>query len=226
MSSIATDAVLKAYQKKNKLSDSEVKTLKVWANDVAYFETKGDPSKSQDSGGPGRGKYQYEMRGGRPLTRKNDKGEIVPIHYGAKTASNRFNTFEAENGSLPISKADRAELAKDDPDFSKLSSTTQDAVFFADHVYGKTKMVDIVKGKISPFDAYRKWHWAGDDKEVGNKQQRWQEEVVPTRDARMQAETEQRAQEAENRTVQEAVTANTFPQPAGMVGGFDPTRLV
>jgi hypothetical protein len=214
MSSIATDAVLKAYQKKNKLSDSEIKTLKVWANDVAYFETKGDPSKSQDSGGPGRGKYQYEMQG-------NRKGQ-----QGAKTASNRFNKFEAENGSLPISKTDRAELAKDDPDFSKLSSTTQDAVFFADHMYGKTKMVDIVKGKISPFDAYRKWHWAGDDKEVGNKQQRWQEEVVPTRDARMQAETEQRDQEAENRTVQEAVTANTFPQPAGMVGGFDPTRLV
>lgn len=118
-----------------------------WKEKVAEIESNNIPDRIQTSGGPGRGKYQYELEDG---------------GSGANnTAKNRLKALIGDD--LPgVSESDRAELNEADPDFSKLSEDLQDALFLADKQNDpKTKLDTLVTGQVTEADAWADWHWKG-----------------------------------------------------------------
>jgi len=160
MSSI-TNKVLKVEADSRKLGEAELTNLLGFARKVGEIESNNIPDRKQDDSekGIGRGKYQFEGKGG---------------SNAAKTAANRLKQWENKNEALPIPKADRVELSKDSPDFSKLSEDTQDALFFINLSVGEgIPFTDIAKGKVSNKEAWLKYHWAGSDEDRPAKESMW-----------------------------------------------------
>ena len=127
--------------------EAERLAFESWKEKVAEIESNNIADRVQTSGGPGRGKYQYELEEG---------------GSGANnTAKNRLKALIGDD--LPgVSEADRAELNKADPDFSKLSEDLQDALFLADKQNDpKTKLDTLVTGQVTEADAWADWHWKG-----------------------------------------------------------------
>jgi len=157
--------VLQVEADKRNLSSNDVLRLMDWADNVAQVESNKIATRTQGDSeqGIGRGKYQFE----------STKGSGA-----AKTAATRFFNWEKQNDVLEIPKEDREELYKEDPDFSKLSEETQDALFIIHHsLHPKTPLTDIAKGKVQQSEAWLKYHWAGNDKDKSSKQQQWYKEI-------------------------------------------------
>lgn len=143
------------------LEKEDLERLTDWANKVAVIESNNIPDRTQDDkeNGIGRGKYQFESAAGSGTN---------------KTARNRLKNWEKENGTLDIPKADRKELEKEDPDFSKLSEETQDIIFFIHHSkHELTPLTKIAKGTFDPKDAWIKYHWAGSPKDKAARETKW-----------------------------------------------------
>jgi hypothetical protein len=131
-------------------TDEEIQVLRQHANYVGNAESDNIPNRKQLGGGPGRGKYQYEIA-----------TENKPGQQGAKTAFNRYINLKNKYG-LPLTKKDIALSKEESPDFSTLSEDMQDAIFYADKAMGNMPVGDLVKGKLSHEDAWADYHWAGD----------------------------------------------------------------
>lgn len=130
--------------------EEEIARFESWKDAVAEIESNNIPDRKQSSGGPGRGKYQYELA-------KGGSGANT-------TAINRFKSLVGNNfAGLP--KEDIAVLKSKDPDFSMLSEDTQDAIFLADKVKAPNAALnDLVSGQVTLADAWADWHWKGDEK--------------------------------------------------------------
>jgi len=160
----AFQTVLGVEQQSRNLSVDDIDRLVAWASQVGEIESNNIPDRKQSDGGPGRGKYQYELDDG--------------VGAGANlTARQRLENWEKSRGvELPIPPEDRAILSSDNPDFSLLSEDTQDALFIVDKALAPDVPVsDIAQGNVDPMDAWIKYHWRGSDEEVAAKQQMWNE---------------------------------------------------
>ena len=171
MPTINYKTLLEKEAKKRKWTPEQVAVFEQWRNNVGQMESNNDPSVQQKGGGPGRGKYQYEV--------KSEKGSGANI-----SAVNRLKSYLSNNGlslsDLPYK--DHLELMTDNPDFSKLSSETQDMIFLADKALAKdTKLDDLVTGKISQEEAWAKWHWKGKDEDFQSKMKQWDRNVASVR---------------------------------------------
>lgn len=138
--------------------DAKWRTFWDWAARVAIIESNDNPEAVQQPSGPGRGKYQYELK-------KGGSGANL-------TARNRFYRLVDADVLEPTV---RRELNKLDPDFSKLPEETQDAIFLADkHFSPVTILGDLVRHKISFQDAWLDWHWMGAPEDRPSKVYMWQ----------------------------------------------------
>jgi len=149
------ELVLNAIQKdpKRNYSNEEISVLKRHADYVANAESDNIANRIQMGGGPGRGKYQYE------LSTENKSGQ-----QGAKTAVNRYINFKKDK-KLTLTEKDKQLMQDKNPDFSKLSEDMQDAIFYADKAMGKMPVTDLVKGNLSQEDAWADYHWSGNPEE-------------------------------------------------------------
>ncbi len=150
-----TELVLNAIQKDpdRNYTDEEISVLRRHADYVANAESDNIANRIQMGGGPGRGKYQYEL-----------STENKPGQQGAKTAVNRYIKFKKDK-KLTLTEEDKQLMQDKNPDFSKLSEDMQDAIFYADKAMGKMPITDLVKGNLSQEDAWADYHWAGNPKE-------------------------------------------------------------
>ena len=150
----------------------QVKMFEEWRYKVGQVESNNNPFVKQKGGGPGRGKYQYELAAG------GGSG-------ANKTAIKRFQQYLDQNSlSLDILPAkDRRVLFQKDPDFSRLSPETQDMIFLADKALAKeTDLNDLVTGNIKPEEAWAKWHWKGKKQYLPEKLDQWKRNVGETPD--------------------------------------------
>lgn len=165
---------------------TETNVFDTWRQSVARKEGfRGDPALLQKGGGPGRGKYQYEIGEG----------------MGADTARNHLIQYLKKNNlslkDLPAKDQEILDPKNKKPDFSKLSEDTQDMAFLADKVIGRLNTWDaeqgkflstkeapsmsldaLVKGNINYKDAWLNWHWKGSN--VKDREQRaasWDRDV-------------------------------------------------
>jgi LysM repeat protein len=140
-----------------------------WKNNVGKIESNNTPDQLQYEGGPGRGKYQYEVR-------DNPRGK-----NGSGAAEQAVNRLEALIGEdLPgVSEEEKKELKKGvNADFSKISEDVQDALFLADKAQdANTKMSSLFSGDLSERDAWLKWHWKGLEKDKQSKIDLWSREI-------------------------------------------------
>lgn len=155
------DVVIEKEAKGRELNNEDISNIRSFMRNVGEIESNNIPDRYQadreDSAG--RGKYQFE----------NDKGSNA-----AKTAANRLSQWEKQNGKLELSKEEREELSKPSPNFAKLSEDAQDALFLINlSVAPNVPFTDIAKGKIPQKEAWIKYHWAGSEKEVGEKERMW-----------------------------------------------------
>ena len=151
--------ILSAIQKDpdRNYTDEEIQVLQQHADYVSNAESDRIPDRIQMGGGPGRGKYQYE------ISTKNKPGQ-----QGAKTAVNRYINFKKDK-KLTLTKEDKQLMQNKNPDFSKLSEDMQDAIFYADKAMGNMPVGDLVKGKLSHENAWADYHWSGDPEERQDK---------------------------------------------------------
>ena len=147
--------ILDAIQKdpNRNYTDEEIEVLKQHADYVANAESDRIPDRIQMGGGPGRGKYQYEI-----VT------EDKPGQQGAKTAVNRYINLKNKYG-IPLTEEDMLLRQDENPDFSKISEDMQDAIFYADKAMGNMPVGNLVRGRLSHEDAWADYHWAGDPQE-------------------------------------------------------------
>jgi len=147
------EVILNQIQKNRNYTEEDLEKLREHSRLVGYAESDNIADRVQTGGGPGRGKYQYE------LSSKDKEGQ-----QGAKTAVNRYINFKQKN-KIPLTDKDLELMADKNPDFSKLSEDMQDAIFYADKAMGKLPVDDLVKGRLSQEEAWADYHWAGNPEE-------------------------------------------------------------
>lgn len=116
---------------------------------IGYHESRSNPKSLQLGGGPGRGKYQFE----------------IGKYQGGKTAANRAKRYYEDNGQdVPEWLKN---INKDDSvDASKLSESQQDILFLTNMLnHPKADLGDVIGGKKSVEDFWADFHWAGDSKD-------------------------------------------------------------
>jgi hypothetical protein len=126
------------------------KDYRLLMDKIGYHESKSDNKAVQAEGGPGRGKYQYEI------------GE----NRGANTAVNRLYGYYRDN-KLPIPKWVKNIPPGKSVDTSKLQGYQQDILFLADKMkHPKADFSKVINGEQSTTDFWLKNHWSGKDKDV------------------------------------------------------------
>jgi len=146
-------AVLEKIAAKKGWGGKEIRKFKHFAASVAQIESLNNPQAHQSGGGPGRGKFQFEIAAG--------KGS-----GGNKVAVNRYKNFVKDNPDFKdvMTEKEWAVLNSEDPDFSLLSGDAQDVMFYVNHyAHPRHKIDDTVSGKKSMRDAWLDYHWAGGD---------------------------------------------------------------
>lgn len=118
---------------------------------IAYHESARtlDPTIKQIGGGPGRGKYQFEM------------GK----HAGAITAAKRTKRYY-KNNNIPVPQWLEKASAGDDLDVSTLTGNQQDILFLGNmREHPKADFSKVWNGQESVTDFWANYHWAGDIKD-------------------------------------------------------------
>lgn len=148
-------------------------------NKIAYLESGLDPSIKQLSGGPGRGKYQFETGVGYEQVLDKD-GKPVKATY--KGTSNRIYYAAArtkkylEKLGKPVPKYISEIVKNQTGDASTLTETQQDILAIGDLRMGRVDLADFASGKITGKDIYIKDWWVGKDEEHKQKLiKRWDE---------------------------------------------------
>jgi hypothetical protein len=149
---------------KRSWTDDQVDRLKRFARTVAWLESNGNP-KAVQANGPGRGKYQYEIKEG---------------SGASSTARKRYENYYAKSKELPTEEENKF-LKDSDPDLTNYSEDLQDCIFYVNHYMGKTPMNDVVSGKITFEDAWIAYHWSGDKAEVPAKKAMYQRRVAESK---------------------------------------------
>ena len=152
---------------KNTRGNNVANALASHANQVAEIESKNNAKARQlikrnnefVPDGPGRGKYQYEMK-------------YAGGSNSNKTALTRYKQF-MKNNNLEIPKEYTNLLNKEDVDFSTLPERLQDDIFYADKNEGAIPLDDLATGKLTSEDAWLKYHWAGKEKDAASKRKMW-----------------------------------------------------
>tara|TARA_R110002167_G_scaffold294023_1_gene498681 strand:- start:62 stop:1009 length:948 start_codon:yes stop_codon:yes gene_type:complete len=128
--------------------------LKQYADEVKWQETRGaGPTTVQNNNGPARGSYQVEGSEG---SSRNE------------TILNRAMNFYKKYPDAPKSKEIEYALEQrgKDLDFSTLSESTQDALFFIDAERGTLPLDNLATGKLNSKTAWME-HWnQGPDRKV------------------------------------------------------------
>lgn len=155
------EQALDALAKSRGWGPAQCDMLRSYADQVAAVESDCNPTACQRGGGPGRGKYQFElMEGG----------------SGANAvARTRMMNFCYRHGvHLKFTEADQKVLESDDPDFSQLSEDAQDAIFIANaDRHPKMRLDDLVKGRLTFVDAWVRYHWAGGPEQEPARREHW-----------------------------------------------------
>jgi hypothetical protein len=136
----------------NKLIDNLIKQkggsrkdYRLLLDKIAYHESKSDPTATQQEGGPGRGKYQFE----------------VGDYKGANTAVNRtYVTLKKNNLKIPKWLEDI--YPNKSTDASKLKGYQQDMLFLGNMMeHPKADFKKVMDGGQSVKDFWADHHWAG-----------------------------------------------------------------
>jgi len=149
--------------KKKKWKPEGIQRVKDFLEKTAYVESKGVADSKQKGGGPGRGKYQFELGA------------------SSKSAKQRLRNWErSRQVKLPLSEQDEAELDKEAPDFSKLSERAQDALALINYTMKPSAdvMSKIADGTVDEGEVWADLHWAGDKKDKKDKLAQWDREVA------------------------------------------------
>lgn len=118
-------------------------------NKIAYHESAHtmDPTIEQQGGGPGRGKYQFEVG--------KDRGAI--------TAARRTKRYYESIGEEVPKWLEKASSG-DSLDVTKLNSEQQDILFLGNmRMHPKADFSKVWKGEETVQDFWANYHWAGDD---------------------------------------------------------------
>ena len=156
----AKQSVFDRFVEKKGLKPTDLKMLDAVLRRVGWVESKNTPDAVQESGGPGRGTFQFEL--------------------GASTDAlkTRLSNFESTYGSVKLSKEDRAALEAGD--MSKVSEDGQEALTLVDWTM-KTpgdEVGELARGNFNPKYFWAQFHWAGDKKDLGKKLAQWDREMV------------------------------------------------
>lgn len=112
---------------------------------IGFHESRLDPRAEQQGGGPGRGKYQFE----------------VGRYRGGKTAANRAIRYY-KNNNKPVPDWLKKLEKKDSVDASKLSSNQQDILFLTNMLgHPKADLGKVISGEQPVEDFWANYHWAG-----------------------------------------------------------------
>lgn len=126
------------------------KDYRLLMDKIGYHESKSDSKAIQKGGGPGRGKYQFE----------------VGDNKGANTAINRTYKYMQANGIKPPQWLNDAYKNKS-TDASKLKDYQQDIMFLGNMMgHPKADFKNVIDGKESTVDFWSKYHWAGKNKDL------------------------------------------------------------
>jgi hypothetical protein len=152
-------AVLTQIGERKGLKSEQVGRLDAALRRVAFAESKGDATAVQESGGPGRGKYQHEL--------------------GASTEalSQRLKNYEKVYGEVPLSDVDRKAL--EEGDMSKVSEDAQDALTLVGWVM-KTpgdEVGELARGNYKMGQFWLDYHWAGAEEDRQAKKEQWVREM-------------------------------------------------
>ena len=130
------------------MSEKENEALRNYMDFVSQIESNGVIDAKQNGGGPGRGKYQFELSQG------NENGSN-------RVALNRYkNMVERLKVQNPDKDLLDAANNKVNLDFSTLSEKQQDDLFIANFMeHEKTKLADLAEGKVDLFDLWVETHW-------------------------------------------------------------------
>jgi len=146
-------------------------------NKIGFMESGLDPTIKQRSGGPGRGKYQFETGMGYEKAYDSD-GNHKPGHF--KGTSNRifYSAVRTKNYLKTLGKKipDYINNIIDNEtgDASTLSESQQDILALGDLRMGKVDLSDYASGNLSGKDIYINNWWAGNDSEHREKlNKRW-----------------------------------------------------
>lgn len=156
----AKQSVFDLFAEKKSLKPTDLKVLDAVLRRVGWVESKNNPEAVQESGGPGRGEFQFEL--------------------GASMDSlkTRLKNFESTYGAVKLSEADRKAL--EGGDMSKVSKDGQEALTLVDWTM-KTpgdEVGDLARGAINPKYFWAQFHWAGDEKELPKKLAQWDREMA------------------------------------------------
>ena len=157
--SSALDSVMGLLSEAKELTEVDQKRLKAVMRRVGWVESKNTPDAVQDSGGPGRGTYQFETGG------------------STKALQQRLTNFEKVYGDAGLSEEDRVALAEGD--VSKVSEDGQDALVLVDWTM-KTpgdEVGELARGLYDPKFFWSTFHWAGDPKDLKKKHEQWNREM-------------------------------------------------
>ncbi len=126
------------------------KDYRLLMDKIGYHESKSDSKAIQKGGGPGRGKYQFE----------------VGDNKGANTAVNRTYKYMKANGITPPQWLNDVYKGKS-TDASKLKGYQQDIMFLGNMMgHPKANFKNVIDGKESTVDFWSKYHWAGKNKDL------------------------------------------------------------
>ena len=126
------------------------KDYRLLMDKIGYHESKLDSKAIQKEGGPGRGKYQFE----------------VGDNKGANTAVNRTYKYMKANG-IKIPQWLSESYKNKSTDASKLKDYQQDIMFLGNMMgHPKADFKNVIDGKESTVDFWSKYHWAGKNKDL------------------------------------------------------------
>ena len=152
-SEFLTNVILQSIQNERKYNEEQINELKKHSSLVGFMESDNIFDRVQIGGGPGRGKYQYEIKGS------------IDGSGASKTAANRYIKYKTDRG-LKLTETDLILQKDNNPDFSKYSEDLQNAVFYADKAMGLLPVDDLVNKKLSHEEAWVDYHL------IGNKEKR------------------------------------------------------
>jgi hypothetical protein len=140
-----SNSVLNTIAERRGWTPDQMANVKGFADYVAWIESNRDALAIQE-GGPGRGKYQYELNKGGSGRNLDSQGY--------------YKIFQPRTNQI-ITEEEQRFLDDPDPDMSQYSEELQDAVFYADYSTGDVPLADIANGEISFQDAWLQYHWKG-----------------------------------------------------------------
>lgn len=161
---LSYEALLSMVADQRGWDSDQAKALDSFRHNVGNHESNNVPTAKQTTGGPGRGKYQYEIFG---------CGGSGASTTAVNRLKNYFKRNDMDLGLLP--ETDCEYLFSEDPDFSQVSEGTQDMLFLLDKVESpNTKLDRLISGEVDEAEAWADWHWGGkDEKERAAKTKRY-----------------------------------------------------